>query len=378
MIFGEREMPKKICENCGKSVDDYVKFCPGCGGNQFRQLNQVSNSSSSVPTRNSSQNSDLVHKLFYWNYGGRYIFSKTKFISILTFFAFVISGFEGSTGIMIFLGLIFAMIAYVIGFSLHKILGNDKPSVNVLDNNDYGFFEDLKHSFFYWQNKNTGEFVFSKTKSITILIFFVLSIVGYTLSPPYIFACLIFGLVFAIPAGIIGYAIHKLTNNDPKPKEVVAKPKPQVAPKVKEKKVEAPAAPKPVETKSEFKKYQSQLDDLVEEYDSKEKHLRDLIAKRFEPPQLTYDRFIAAVDNCTKIFNEKAESVQSIIDLASDDSKRVDDEIKSRMEILKSLIDKIDDLTDELVLNIGKSDDVDVKDLLVDMEDLIDSVKNYD
>ena len=48
------------------------------------------------------------------------------------------------------------------------------------------------------------------------------------------------------------------------------------------------------------------------------------------------------------------------------------------MEILKSLIDKIDDLTDELVLNIGKSDDVDVKDLLVDMEDLIDSVKNYD
>ena len=116
----------------------------------------------------------------------------------------------------------------------------------------------------------------------------------------------------------------------------------------------------------------------MEEYDSKEKHLRDLIAKRFEPPQLTYDRFIAAVDNCTKIFNEKAESVQSIIDLASDDSKRVDDEIKSRMEILNSLIDKIDDLTDELVLNIGKSGDVDVKDLLVDMEDLIDSVKNYD
>ena len=371
-------MPKKICENCGKSVDDYVKFCPGCGGNQFRQLNQVSNSSSSVPAKKTSQDSDLVHKLFYWNYGGRYIFSKTKSISILTFFAFVISGFQGPWPMVILLGLIIAMFVYIIGYCIHKISGNDKPSENVLNHNDYGFAEDLKHALLFWQNKNTGEFVFSKTKAITLLIFFVIAVWTFTLSPPYIFVAMIVGLIFAVPAGIIGYVIHKLTNNDPKPKKVVAKPKPQVAPKVKEKKVEAPAAPKTVEARSEFKRYQSQLDDLVKEYDSKEKRLRDLIAKRFEPPQLTYDRFIAAVDNCTNIFNEKAESVQSIIDLASDDSKRVDDEINSRMELLNSLIDKIDDLTDELVLNISKSDDVDVKDLLGDMEDLIDSVKNYD
>lgn len=372
-------MSKKICENCGKNVDDYVKFCPDCGSNKFRQANQVSSRPSSLPTKKRSDNSDIVHKLFYWNYGGRYILSKTKVISILTFLVFALSTFGDAPGVMVILGLIFAIFVYIIGFGIHKILGNDKPSENVLEHNDYGLAEDLKHAFLDWQNKQTGEFVPSKTKSLTLLVFALFTAWGLFLSPPYVAACFMLGAIIAAPVCIIGYAIHKLTNNNPTPKKKVAsKPKPQVAPKVEEKKVEAKPAPQITEERPEFKQYQSKLNALRAEYDTKEKHLRDLIAKRFEPPQLTYNRFITAVDNCTSIFNEKADSIQSIIDLASDDSKRVDDEIKSRMEVLESLIDKIDDLTDELVLSMNKSDDVDVKDLLGDMEDLIDSVKSYD
>ncbi|WP_407424863.1 zinc ribbon domain-containing protein [Methanobrevibacter sp.] len=376
-------MSKKICENCGKAVDDYVKFCPDCGLNKFRQANPVSNKSSSIPTKKVSQNSDWVHKLFYWNYDGSYIFSKTKLISFLTFAVFVLSMFTGPPVAVLIIGLIFTAFFYLIGFCIHKILGNDKPSDNVLNHNDYGLVEDLKNALLCWQNKKTGEFVYSKTKIITLLIFLFFTSLTSFAPTSSLLVCVAIGIMFAIPASVIGYAIHKLTNNNPTPKKVTAKPKPQVAPKVEEKKVEekrvdVEVAPKVAGEKSEFAVYQSQLNELKEEYDTKENHLRDLIAKRFEPPQLTYNRFITAVDNCTKLFNEKADSIQSIIDLASDDSKRVDDEIKSRMEVLKSLIDKIDDLTDELVLNMSKSDDGNVKDLLGDMEDLIDSVKNYD
>lgn len=375
-------MPEKICENCGKKVDEHVKFCPDCGTNQFRQTNPVSSKFSSLPTKKTSQNNDLVHKLFYWNYAGSYIFSKTKFISILTFMAFVLSVFTGPPFAVIFIGLIFSIFFYIIGFCFHKILGNDKPSENVLNHNDYGFVKDLMHAFLCWQNKKTGEFVFSKTKIITLLIFFAFAILSSFAPSSSLIISLVIGVIFAVPACIIGYPIHKLTNNDPTPKKVVTKPKPQITPKdtpkVNEEKAKVQPAPEIVEKKSEFEKYQSQLNNLKEEYDAKEKHLRDLIAKRFEPPQLTYNRFITAVDNCTKIFNEKADYIQLIINLASDDSKKVDDEIKSRMETLKSLIGKIDDLTDELLLSMDKSDDENVKDLLGDMEDLIDSVKNYD
>ena len=377
-------MPKRICNNCGKEVDGNVKFCPYCGANQFRQMNPVSSKFPSIPTKKVSQNSDLIHKLFYWDYGGRYILSKTKAISVLTFVVFVLSIFTGPPAAVIVLGLIFSVFFFVIGFCIHKILGNDRPSDNVLNNNDYGLVEDLKHAFLCWQNKQTGEFVYSKTKIITLLVFLFFAAISAFAPTSSLIVCFAIGAIFAIPACIIGYPIHKLTNSNPTPKKVASKPKPQAVPpkveekKIEEKRAEIPPEPKSVEKIPEFEKYQSQLDDLKEEYSTKEKRLRDLIAKRFEPPQLTYNRFITAVDNCTEIFNEKADYVQLIMNLASEDSKRVDDEIHSRMDVLKSLIDKIDDLTDELVLSMSKSDDVDVKDLLDDMENLIDSVNSYD
>ena len=369
------QMTGKVCENCGKTVDSIDKFCPYCGSNRFRQINSVSKTSNSLPTKASSQNNNLVHHLLYWGYDGYYVFSKTKFISILIVISFALSVFNGYPG-AIAVGLILAIFLYLIGFCVRKILG--KPSDIVLAHNDYGLIVDLKNAFLCWQNKKTGEFVYSKTKILTLLIFFAVTFWGFTLAPPYFAACIVLGLLIAVPAYVIGFIIHSLTNNNPTPKRVATKPKPQVTPKVTEKKPEVQVTPKVVEKDSEFKIYQSQLDDLREEYDVKEKRLRDLIAKRFEPPQLTYNKFISAVDNSTSIFNEKADSIQSIIDLATEDSKRIDDEIKSRMDILKSLISKIDDLTDELVLNMDKSGDENVKDLLDDMNYLIDSVKDYD
>ena len=113
-------------------------------------------------------------------------------------------------------------------------------------------------------------------------------------------------------------------------------------------------------------------------YEIKEKNARSLIEKRFTPPQLTYDRFIASVDNSTKMFNMHSDAVSNIIGLASQDSAKIDHEINNRLDILESLVKKMDELVNELVLSLNENEEEDnVSNVFEDMDNLIDSVKNY-
>lgn len=129
-----------------------------------------------------------------------------------------------------------------------------------------------------------------------------------------------------------------------------------------------------------FNVYKSQIEDLKSLYDVKEKIAKELIEKRFEPPQLTYDKFITSVNNCTELFNNQAEITLNMINLATEHTPEMDYEIESRINILKSIIEKIDSLTNALVINIGQSqseEDKEINNLLEDMENLIDSIKEY-
>lgn len=129
-----------------------------------------------------------------------------------------------------------------------------------------------------------------------------------------------------------------------------------------------------------FNIYKTQIKDLKNLYDVKEKIAKELIGKRFTPPQITYDKFISAVDNCTDLFNNQVEVISNMINLASEHTPKIDYEIETRINILKSIIEKIDSLTNELVVNIGQSqseEDETVKNLLEDMENLIGSIKDY-
>jgi hypothetical protein len=130
---------------------------------------------------------------------------------------------------------------------------------------------------------------------------------------------------------------------------------------------------------SSLKEYESEINDLKVLFDVKESVVRDLIAKRFEPPQITYDRFISMVDKSHKMFYGQVDSATNIINLASDDSPRIHDELKNKIRNMKTIIDQIEELTNELVINISseKQSDEDVKILLDDMENLIGSVKEY-
>lgn len=137
-----------------------------------------------------------------------------------------------------------------------------------------------------------------------------------------------------------------------------------------------------VEEKSEdinpLKNYVNEINNLKVLFDVKERVVRDLIEKRFEPPQLTYDKFISMIDSCHRLFYLEVDSAEDIINLA-EDSPRIRQEIENKIDIMKKIINQIEDLTNELVLNINSDSEseTEVKVLLDDMENLIGSVKDY-
>lgn len=136
----------------------------------------------------------------------------------------------------------------------------------------------------------------------------------------------------------------------------------------------------PDEGLESLKKYTDEVEELRDIFDEKEETVRGLIEKRFQPPQITYDRFMATIDKSHDLFYSEADGALNIAKLAVEDTPRVESELENKISTLKSIIDQIEDLTNELVINISsdeKSHD-DVKNLIDDMENLIDSVKEYE
>ncbi|MBR5504086.1 MAG: zinc ribbon domain-containing protein [Methanobrevibacter sp.] len=127
-------------------------------------------------------------------------------------------------------------------------------------------------------------------------------------------------------------------------------------------------------------KYKDQVFDLREKYEKKEKEVLNLIEKRFAPPQITYYRFIGEIDNCRVLFFKEAESILDIINLVNELSPKIETEIKKKIDLLNKIMEQMDDLINELIINMGDYEDSnnEVQDVLDDMRNLIDSVKDYE
>ena len=135
----------------------------------------------------------------------------------------------------------------------------------------------------------------------------------------------------------------------------------------------------PIANSQTLKRYENQVIDLKQLYEVKEKVAIDMIEKRFSPTEMTYDKFMSTLRSCSNLFYEQVESTLNIINFSSDNSPKVEYEIKNRIDILKLIIEKVDELTNELVLNMGSldSDSDEIRYLVEDMEKLIKSVKDY-
>lgn len=112
----------------------------------------------------------------------------------------------------------------------------------------------------------------------------------------------------------------------------------------------------------------SEIDELFSLFESKEKIARDMIEKKFPAPQLTNSKFNAVLDNCRDV----VESQIGILN-ALNPTEKTKNEINSRKKLIKKLIGKIDDLTNELIL----SEESNLEDVIGDVDNLINSVKYY-
>lgn len=353
----------KICNNCERRVDDAANFCPFCKCTTFRKANELA-----------APNDDIIHKLFYWSYPEGSVLSKSKlaaFAVLIYFVPFCIIS-SGPLGIVIAVTL--ALITLLVGIVIHKIWR--EPSPNKIKYNDYGLVADLKHLLFFWQEKNGG-FVLSKTKILSFAIFLLGVVFGlFSLDYMVFFGAIILGLICEVPVFAIGTVIHKLTGDESQAQpELPKRPKKEIkeTPKVDTK---IPIS-KP-QIIPEYLDYQLQLDELNKKFTSKEKSTRDLIAKRFEPPQLTYTRFITGVDKSSKLFKKHRDSAYTMISLADEYSERIASEIEEKIMILNEITDKLDSLSNELIVNDNITTKDDVDSLIGEMDDLIKSVKDYD
>lgn len=138
--------------------------------------------------------------------------------------------------------------------------------------------------------------------------------------------------------------------------------------------------PSVIIAESSLKRYGDEVKSLKAEYDAKEKVVVNLIEKSFAPPQITYDKFMDSVNNCSKVFNSQVDSALSIIQLTSRETPRIDTELENKITNMKSIISHIDDLTNELIINLSSNEknNMDVENLFGEMKNLIDSVKKYD
>ncbi len=166
--------------------------------------------------------------------------------------------------------------------------------------------------------------------------------------------------------------LYKSTNSKGSPK-IETKRQEKVVPQS----VSAPI-PKDMGLES-LKKYEKEINNLKALYDIKEEIVKDLIEKSFAPPQITYDRFMNIIGSSHKLFYNQYDSALNIINLAAEDTPRIEGELENKIGNMKAIINQIEDLTNELVINMSSDDQTndEVKNLLEEMENLISSVKEY-
>ena len=127
--------------------------------------------------------------------------------------------------------------------------------------------------------------------------------------------------------------------------------------------------------------YKKQVEELKKTYETKEEKVLELLEKKFPNGQMTYGRFRGEVDVCRVNFFKEAEAAENMINLSDGYSEKIADALKEKISTLQSIVAKMNDLQSELIISISNGDDgsnEEIDNLIKEMNDLIDSVKDYD
>lgn len=123
--------------------------------------------------------------------------------------------------------------------------------------------------------------------------------------------------------------------------------------------------------------YDKKAYDLEHLYKLKEEMAIDLIEKRFLSNSLTYDKFITVIESSRTAFYQEFNAILTITKVTDENNDKINVKLANGIATLKKIIEKLDELTNELVINLNSSHDEEITNLLEDMENLIDSVKDY-
>ena len=134
-------------------------------------------------------------------------------------------------------------------------------------------------------------------------------------------------------------------------------------------------------TSQNYSYYKKQVEELKKTYETKEEKVLELLEKKFPNGQMTYGRFRGEVDVCRVNFFKEAESAENMINLSDEYSEKIADALKEKISTLQSIVAKMNDLQSELIISISNGDDgsdEEIDNLIKEMNELIDSVKDYD
>lgn len=127
----------------------------------------------------------------------------------------------------------------------------------------------------------------------------------------------------------------------------------------------------------DLSKYSSKVDEIEHDYNVKQAKAKELVEKLFDPSHMSYSKFTAAIMKSNQLFANQLKITRKMMEL--DESRVVEAEIENKMKTLNAFVDKMEDLTNELVIQLSsnKNDNDEINNLFNDMDDLIDSVKDY-
>lgn len=126
-------------------------------------------------------------------------------------------------------------------------------------------------------------------------------------------------------------------------------------------------------------KYDAKIDELEKEYNIKQSRATELVEKLFDPNHMAYERFSASITKSNNLFDIQVGIARKMAEIDANDNPFVVKEMEGKLNTLQTFIDKMDDLTNELIIHLSsnKKDNDDINNLFNDMDDLIDSVKDY-
>ena len=114
-------------------------------------------------------------------------------------------------------------------------------------------------------------------------------------------------------------------------------------------------------------------------YYDKERKAKELVEKMFDPNHISYERFNSSIVKSNNLFDIQVGIAKKMAEMDTDDNPFIVKEMETKLQTLQTFIDKMEDLTSELVIHLSsnKKDNEDINNLFKDMDDLIDSVKDY-